>query len=84
MFKRKRVTPEQALATIAQYRQIPVRLVGVSLEESLDLATALGIYAYDAYVIQCARQTGLCILSLDAGLCRAARQAGVVVLEVVP
>jgi predicted nucleic acid-binding protein len=84
MFKRKRATLEQGLALVAQYRRIPIRLVEVPLQETLELAATLKIYAYDAYVIQCARQTGFDILSLDAGLCSAARQAGVAVLEVMP
>lgn len=84
MFKRRRATLEQGLALIAQYRRIPIRLVDVPLQGSLELAAALNIYAYDAYVVQCAKQTGHAVLSLDAGLRNAARQAGVGVLEVVP
>ncbi|MFI5380410.1 MAG: type II toxin-antitoxin system VapC family toxin [Tepidisphaerales bacterium] len=84
MFKRKRATLEQGLALIAQFQQIPIRLADVPLEESVALAATLNIYAYDAYVIQCARQTGHAVLSLDAGLIDAAHRAGVAVLEVTP
>lgn len=62
MFKRKRATLEQGLALVAQYRRIPIQLMDVSLEDSLELAARLGIYAYDAYVIQCARQTACAVL----------------------
>ena len=56
----------------------------VALEPAVQLAAELNIYAYDACVIECARQTGREILSLDGGLCNAARRIGVAVLEVMP
>lgn len=79
MLKRRRTTVEMGLA---QYRQISIRLIEARLDDSLALAARLNIYAYDAYVIQCARQTGQPILSLDSGLCAAARLVGVEILEV--
>ena len=82
MFKQQRATIETALALLAQYRQIPVRLLEVPMDDCVQLAATLKIYAYDAYMIQCARQTGQPLLSLDGGLCAAARRAGVNVLEV--
>jgi predicted nucleic acid-binding protein len=84
MFKRRRVSLAEGLALLTQCRRIPVRLADVPLPESLELAAALSIYAYDAYVIQCARQMGLPVLSLDFGLRHAAGRAGVAVLEVMP
>lgn len=82
MLKRRRTTVEMGLALLAQYRQISIRLIEARLDDSLALASRLNIYAYDAYVIQCARQTGQPILSLDSGLCAAARLVGVEILEV--
>ena len=82
MFKQKRITVDQGLELVAQFRQIPIRLVEVGLEDSVALAAALNVYAYDAYVIQCAKQTSLRVLSLDGGLNGAAKRAGVMVLEV--
>ncbi len=81
MFKQKRTTLDKALALLAQYRQIPIQLLDVRLEEAVQLAATLNVYAY---VIQCARQTGAAVLSLDGGLREAARRAGVPVLEVTP
>jgi predicted nucleic acid-binding protein len=82
MFKQKRATLEQGLELVAQYRRIPILLREVALVESVKLAAGRGIYAYDAYVIQCALETGYPILSLDTGLRAAARLAGATVLEV--
>ena len=84
MFKQRRATLEKGLELVAQYQRIPIRLVEVSIEECLKIASSRNIYAYDAYVIQCALQAGYPILSLDAGLREAARLSGAAVLEVKP
>jgi predicted nucleic acid-binding protein len=81
MFKQRRISLAQGLELVRQFREIPVQLVEVSLEDSIRLAENLNIYAYDAYVIQCAKQTGQRVLSLDGGLKEAARRAGVAVVE---
>lgn len=83
MFKRKRITADQAMDVIREYRRIAVRLVDVPLEDSVRLAADLGIYAYDAYIIQCARMSGQS-LTLDEPLRQAAQRAGVQTLEVLP
>ncbi len=81
MFKRKRITVEQAMGVIIEYGRIPLRLVDVSVEDSVRLAADLGIYAYDAYIIQCARMLGQPLLTLDRPLRQAAQRAAVRVLE---
>ena len=82
MLKRGRVTLEQALQAIQIYRQIPIRLVEIELEDALIIATQLGLYAYDAYLIRCALKYNASLISLDRGLLQAARQAGASVIEV--
>ena len=52
--------------------------------ERIRIAARRGIYAYDAYVIQCARQHGTGLLSLDRQQCAAAEGEGVPVLEIMP
>jgi predicted nucleic acid-binding protein len=54
----------------------------VDLEEALRLADELGIYAYDAYPIACARQRRCGLITLDRRLGRAAKTTGVAVVEV--
>jgi predicted nucleic acid-binding protein len=82
MFKQRRISLDEGLGLADQYRQIAINLVEVDLDESIRLAARLNIYAYDAYVIQCAKETGMQILTLDGGLKEAARRAGVQVLEI--
>jgi predicted nucleic acid-binding protein len=57
-------------------------LADVSLSESLELAAQYNLYAYDAFVIQCARRYGTRLLSLDANLVRVAQDVGISALEV--
>ena len=82
MLKRERLTLEQAIEAIELYRQIPIRFVEVELEESLRIAKALGLYAYDAYLIRSAVKYKTPLLSLDRDLVRGAKEIGVRVVEV--
>ena len=82
MFKQKRITKEQALVALAQFEQIPIRAIDVALADAVSVAADLAIYAYDAYMICCARQRNAAILTLDSGLIYAAQRAGVGTLQV--
>lgn len=84
MFKKQTATEQQAMAALALYRRMTIRLVDVSLEAAVDLSAKLGIYAYDAYVLACAEQTGTPLLTLDRSLRHAAQRLGLRVLQVVP
>ena len=82
MFKRERITLEQAKTAIEIYEHIKLNLIDVDLTQALELASRLNIYAYDAYIIACASNQNCSLLTLDAGLSYAAKAAGVNVLEV--
>jgi len=81
MFKRNRITLKQARIAVKAYRQIPVRLSEIGLNASLELARKLDIYAYDAYVIECALKHNCSLLTLDNGLAEAARKSNIGVRE---
>ena len=82
LLKHGRVTLEQALQAIDMYLKIPVRFVEVELANSLELAGALGIYAYDAYLLRCAEKYRLPLLTLDKQLVQAAKEKGISILKV--
>lgn len=82
LFKRGRIGLGQAKMALGFYRQIPVRLAAVELEAAVELAEEFGIYAYDAYILECARRYRTPLLSLDEYQCAVARRMGVEVLEV--
>ena len=82
MLKRRRITLPEIEQALDSYKKIPVRLLAVDLTTALHLAAEHNLYAYDAYVIACARRQQCPLLTLDAGLARAARAAGVQRMEI--
>jgi predicted nucleic acid-binding protein len=82
MLKRKRITLQQAFSALSAYEKIPLRHVEVSMVEAIRIAAELKIYAYDAYLIECAFSRRVALLSLDKGLLTAAKQWGVSIVEV--
>jgi predicted nucleic acid-binding protein len=82
LIKRGRLTAAQAKAVIKSYEQIPIRFVEVGLPEAIELAAAQNMYAYDAYLVVCARQQRCKLMSLDKAFLRVAESVGVDVLEV--
>jgi predicted nucleic acid-binding protein len=82
MLRRDRISLELVTTALKSYNQIPIRLVDVDLQVTLELAAEYGMYAYDAYVLTCAKKHHTPLLSLDSGLKERAREAGVQVLEV--
>ncbi len=81
MFKRKKLEIKQSQKALIAYRGIPIKFIDVPLEQTLEISHALNIYAYDAYLIQCAQQTSTSLLTLDGGLKVAAKKLGVHLLE---
>ncbi len=77
---RGRVSVAEARQAADAFHQIPVRLVEVDLGEALGLAARLGISAYDAYTIACARRAHGPVLTLDAELAKAAQAEGISVV----
>ena len=81
MFKSQRLSIEKSKAALTVYRKIPIKFIDVPLEQTLEISHALNIYAYDAYLIQCAQQTNTSLLTLDNGLKSAAEKMGIHTLE---
>jgi len=82
MFKRNRITIDQATDALAFYYKIPIRFVDINLESAIKIASQLDIYAYDAYFIVCAQQQKASLLTLDKKLAEASKKMGVTLIEV--
>jgi len=82
MFKRDRISLEQAKEAMKYYFQIKLRFVEVNLNKALDIALNYNIYAYDAYFIVCAKQYKSKLISLDKGLIHVAKQNKIITIEV--
>jgi predicted nucleic acid-binding protein len=82
MLKRKRINLDQIKAVLQAYDNIPIRFRDVDMETAMEIASEHDLYAYDAYVIACARENRCALISLDKNLLQAARKAHVQILEV--
>ena len=80
MRKRRRIEEDVILPAWKAARQIPVRLVPVEMEAALTLALAQGIYAYDAYYLQCALSSRRPLVSLDGKMRDVAKELGIQLL----
>lgn len=82
MFKRGRLSLDKAKQVLEQLNNIPIRRTNLRLEESCRLAYNHDLYAYDAYVLDCARQFRTPLLSLDESLKAVGRAMNLTILEV--
>lgn len=81
MVRRRRLSETEALAAEKSAGRVPVRLVSVDAQASLQIALEHSIYAYDAYFLQCARVFSHPLLTLDQRMKQVANQLGIKVLE---
>jgi predicted nucleic acid-binding protein len=84
LMRRERLSLKEAQGAWRVCAAISVDLRGVDIEASLELAMQHGIYAYDAYYLQCAANLRAPLLTLDRRLERVARLVGVKIVEVAP
>lgn len=81
MVKRRQVSASQALEAERRARRIPVRLVAVDVQASLQLALEQDIYAYDAYFLHCSKSFSGLLLTLDRRMKQVARSLNLRLLE---
>ena len=81
MMKKGALGPAQVALVWDAVQAIPVELRGVDIRSALGLAARCGLYAYDAYFLECAASLRLPLLTLDSRMRRVARQLGIQVLE---
>jgi len=79
--KRKKLTEKEASLVLDGYSRIPIQFADVDLKASLALVNKHSIYAYDAYMIVCAKHFKAPLISLDRGLVEVAKKEHVRVLE---
>ncbi|MEX0660721.1 MAG: type II toxin-antitoxin system VapC family toxin [Balneolaceae bacterium] len=84
MIKRNRISASDAEEVIIQYEKIPIRRTQIRLAHAIELAATFNIYAYDAYVLDCAKQYQTPLLSLDKRMVEFAKRLQITTLEVTP
>jgi predicted nucleic acid-binding protein len=81
LVKRKRLGADEAAEAWQVIQSIPVELVEVDIPASLLLAAEQGIYAYDAYFLQCAMLLKCPLLTLDRAMASVARAMRIKLVE---
>ncbi len=82
MAKRGIVTAEEAAMAWSTVQSIAVDLRQINMESSLALAIRFGIYAYDAYFLECALRSSSPLLSLDKGMKHIAQRLHIEIVEI--
>ena len=82
MLKQKRLSLTSVRRGLDIFEAVPIRYVSVDLSRALALAERANVYAYDAYILDCAVRHHAPILTLDRPLARAARSLDIELLEV--
>ena len=81
-FKKKKFTEIKLVhSVIKEFNNIPIQLIHIDLTDALDLCFKRNIYAYDAYMILCARQLRAPLLTLDRRLSMVAEEENIKILE---
>jgi predicted nucleic acid-binding protein len=83
-FRRRRLNPTQVQDAWASFERIPLRLLPVAVRKALELAEELGLYAYDAYILEAARAHRVPLLATDKRLQTAAARLGLEIWEASP
>src|SRR5262245_17233428 len=79
--KRRRLTPERARQLVTDLQQVTIRDLAIDLRRAVDLALELGVYAYDAYILEGARASGFPLLALDGAIRKNAKKLGLSLVE---
>jgi predicted nucleic acid-binding protein len=80
--KRRRLTTERARQLVTDFEQVTIRELVIDLPRAVDLGLELGIYAYDAYILEAARSSGFPLLAPDGSIRRHAKKLGLSLVEV--
>jgi predicted nucleic acid-binding protein len=81
LMKRNILKGDEVFFAWDMVQHIPVYLRRIDIRSALDIATQYGIYAYDAYFLECARDLRSPLLSLDRKMRSIAQEIGIQVLE---
>jgi predicted nucleic acid-binding protein len=81
MLKKRVLSAAQVISAWDAMQAIRVELRAIDIRSALGLATKFGIYAYDAYFLECALRLRLPLLTLDRGMQRIAAALDLRLLE---
>jgi predicted nucleic acid-binding protein len=71
---------EKMTSLIKIFQKIPIKLVEINLEKSLEIAWKYKIYAYDAFYLESAKRLNLPLLTFDNGMRKIGKEIGITIL----
>ncbi len=82
MFKRSRITLNEGIELIEGFQKTEIQTVSLNLSRAVEISHKFNIYAYDAYVIECAERLKSPLVTLDSKMKEVAENLGVTLIEV--
>ena len=82
MFKRERITLLQAIEILNDFKKSSFGTVDFDLHRAIQISHEYKIYAYDAYVLECANRLNLPLVTLDKLTQEKAKQLNITLIEV--
>ena len=82
MLKQDRLTLEDAQKGLTIFEEIPLRYINADHVNALKISKRTNMYAYDAYILDCAIRSKAPLLTLDRKLMNAAQNLKVKTMEV--
>ena len=82
MFRRDRISLEQAKSALLEYQKIPIKFHDIRLDSVLELSQKYELYAYDVYFLLCAKNLKIPLLSLDKQMIESSKLMGIKIIEV--
>ena len=81
LLKRKVLNADTVFLAWKAVQSIPVQLCSIEIGSAIRVAMNAGIYAYDAYFLECALRMRSPLLTLDRRLKTVAKEIGVQIME---
>lgn len=82
MFKRQRIKFEDALRIIKGFKVLKIKFLPLNLSRAIEICNAYNIYAYDAYILECAESLKSDMVTLDKRMKEVAKKLNISVVEV--
>ena len=80
MRKKLVITKEQMITLIKNFKMIPIKLVDIDLEKTLEIAWHYKIYAYDAFYLETAKRLKLPLLTFDNEIIKIGKELGLYII----
>jgi predicted nucleic acid-binding protein len=82
MFKKGRISLDEGIEITEGFQKIKIQTVSLNLKRAVEISHNFNIYAYDAYVIECAERLKSALVTLDSRMKDVAKKLGISIIEV--